>query len=57
MNSMNMYLANYYLDELNTRKEKRKRNRALFDNKNALNHTDLTSKMAQTKIRNLEVNL
>jgi len=56
MNSLNVYLANYYTDKLNKSKQRREKNRVLFSNK-ILKGNDLTSKNAQTKIKNLEVNL
>ena len=56
MNSLNVYLANYYTDKLNKSKLSREKNRALISNK-ILNGKELTSKNAQTKIKNLEVNL
>ena len=56
MNYMNVYLVNYYLDRQNKLKKRREKNRKIFGNK-VNDYTDLTSKKAQTKINNLEVNL
>ncbi|MFT5758854.1 MAG: hypothetical protein ACI9LM_003602 [Alteromonadaceae bacterium] len=53
MSSLNVYLANDYLDKLNKKKLRREKYRALI-RKKELVHTDLTSKNAQ--INNLEVN-
>lgn len=59
MSSLNVYLANDYLDKLNKKKLRRENYRALIRKKELeieleLEHTDLTSKNAQ--INNLEVN-
>jgi hypothetical protein len=57
MSSLNVYLANDYLDKLNKKKLRREKYRALIRNKELeieIEHTDLTSKNAQ--INNLEVN-
>jgi hypothetical protein len=61
MSSLNVYLANDYLDKLKKKKLRRKNYRALIRKKELeieleieLEHTDLTSKNAQ--INNLEVN-
>jgi hypothetical protein len=59
MSSLNVYLANDYLDKLNKKKLRREKYRALIRKKELeteleLEHTDLTSKNAQ--INNLEVN-
>lgn len=56
MSYLNVYLANYYLEE-QSKKKKRRVRRETLKNSTTLNFKDLTSKNAQTRNNNLEVNL